>query len=93
MITVDLRVPRTGEEGYDVAATITVMDGVVDIAGDRSVLATDDVRVHTPNGLVSFAEDPETWCRYLHTAYRTPYLVPVVILDTGLQQPDAGASA
>lgn len=81
MIIVELRTPRVGEDGYDVATTIRVVDGQADVSGDEQ-LVTDLVEVHGPQGRVSFSDDPEVWARYLHTAYRTPYLVPVTILDT-----------
>ena len=85
MIEVEFR--RPGERGqYVVAATLRVDDaGTATWEGDASSIDVDaPIRDRSrPSGQLTFREDPEQWARNASKAFRTPYLVPVVIKDTG----------
>lgn len=84
MIEIEFRRPETGA-AYSVAATIRVDDdGTVTTAGEAiDVIA--DVAIadrHRPSGRLTLAEDPVEWIRNARKAFRTPYLVPVIVRDT-----------
>lgn len=82
MITVEFRQP--GPEGYRVAATLRVDD-----AGEYSIDGTLDVDLEEisildrtrPGGRLLLKDDPAAWARSAHRAFRTAYLVPVVVDD------------
>lgn len=82
MIQLEFRRP-TGA-GYDVAATLIVHeDGSHELTGDleldvTTVSVMDRSRV---GGRLHFADDPAAWARSAHKAFRSGYLVPVVVVD------------
>ena len=84
MITVELQVPEEQTAGYRTAATLQVHDDRTwTVSGDKH-LVDPQLRVLDPvqGEFVTLEQDPARWARYLGTALRTAYLVPVVTEDT-----------
>lgn len=87
MITVEFRQP--GREGSRVAATLHVDDaGEYSIDGDLDLDLTEVTILDRsrPGGRLRLEDDPAAWARSAHRAFRTGYLVPVVIADTGVAE-------
>lgn len=84
MIEVEFRRPAAGG-GYEAAATLRVEDdGTHTQTGDESLVLTDVTILDKtrPGGRLRFEDDPAEWARNARKAFRTGYLVPVVISDT-----------
>lgn len=88
MIDVELRRVPEGAHDYQTVARLTVADDASTTVWDPEDLLPLDVPalVLGDDGKprrVSYADDPATFARNLHTILRTGYVVPVVATDTG----------
>ena len=90
MVVVEMN--RLVDDGYRVGATLRVNDdGTWTVEGDAALVPLEMVMIGPDGQPVSFATDPQTWARRLHTRLRTGYLVPAVVADTGPPVSAAGA--
>ena len=87
MIEVEFRRPEEGAS-YSVAATIRVDDdGTVTTAGEgiESIVDVAIADRQRPTGRLTLTDDPVAWLRNARKAFRTPYLVPVIVTDTAAE--------
>lgn len=86
MIRLELhRLDHTSTAGYTIVQTLTVNDdNTYTISGDTSI----DLREITipdpdhPGTTIHLDHNPAHWARNARSAFRTPYLVPVITEDT-----------
>lgn len=84
MIFAEFREP-TADKQYATVATIRIMDGgELRLTGEHVQELTEvPIRdLDRPNGQLRFDDDPVAWVRNVNRAFRTGYLVPVVVTDT-----------
>lgn len=83
MIEVEFR--RPAASGYEAVGVLRVEDdGSYRVSGDIGV-DLEGVTImdrSAPGGRLALADDPATWARKARRAFRTGYLVPVVVADT-----------
>lgn len=83
MIEVEFR--RPAASGYETAGTLHVEDdGSYRVTGDIG-LDLEEVTIldrSAPGGRLSLSSDPVAWARKARRAFRTGYLVPVIVADT-----------
>lgn len=83
MIEVEFR--RPAASGYEAVGVLRVEDdGSYRVSGDIGV-DLEEVTImdrSAPGGRLALADDPVSWARKARRAFRTGYLVPVVVADT-----------
>lgn len=83
MIELQLKAPSEGD-GYETVLTLTVADD-----GSYEIDQTRDLRLEevpirdrtVPGWQLWLKDDPAKWARSAHKAFRTGYLVPVIVRD------------
>lgn len=84
MIEIEFRKPAKGS-GYATVATLTVNDDATYRVDGETGVDLEEISIldrTAPGGRLTLAQDPERWARNVRKAFRTGYLVPVVIRDT-----------
>jgi hypothetical protein len=85
MIELEFRQPVAGG-GYEVAATLHVHDdGTHELVGTLGLDLTEISILDRDRagGRLFLADDAKAWARSAHRAFRSGYLVPVIVADDG----------